>query len=143
MLIRNMEEKDLDAVYEIECATFSKPWSMTDFKESLSDVHNLYLVVEENEKIIAYCGMWGVVDEGQINNVAVEKKHRGKGIGYSMLKELIEKGKTKGLVAFTLEVRVNNKPAVTLYEKLGFKSAGIRKNFYEEPTEDALIMWLS
>jgi [ribosomal protein S18]-alanine N-acetyltransferase len=142
MLIRDMQEKDTTAVHEIECTTFSKPWSQKDFTESLKDVHNLYLVVEENEKIIAYCGLWGVAGEGQINNVAVEKTSRGRGIGFAMLKTLIETGKSKGLEAFTLEVRVNNNSAITLYKKLGFKDAGIRKNFYEEPKEDALIMWL-
>ncbi len=142
MIIRNMLEIDLPAVHEMECCIFSKPWSMTDFRESMKEEQNLYLVVEENHEIAAYCGLWGVAGEGQINNVAVNETLRGRGIAYAMLKELIERGKEKGLTAFTLEVRVSNLPAITLYHKLGFEDAGVRKNFYEAPAEDALIMWL-
>lgn len=142
MIIRNMLETDLSAVHEMECCIFSKPWSMSDFSESIKEEQNLYLVVEENHEIAAYCGLWGVAGEGQINNVAVNETLRGRGIAYAMLKELIERGKEKGLTAFTLEVRVSNLPAITLYHKLGFEDAGVRKNFYEAPAEDALIMWL-
>lgn len=142
MIIRNMLETDLPVVHEMECSTFSKPWSMNDFRECLKEEQNLYLVVEERDEIAAYCGLWGVAGEGQINNVAVKKALRGQGIAYAMLKDLIERGKKQGLTSFTLEVRVSNLPAITLYHKLGFEDAGIRKNFYEAPAEDALIMWL-
>jgi ribosomal-protein-alanine N-acetyltransferase len=137
-----MLETDLPVVHEMECSTFSKPWSMNDFRECLKEEQNLYLVVEERDEIAAYCGLWGVAGEGQINNVAVKKALRGQGIAYAMLKDLIERGKKQGLTSFTLEVRVSNLPAITLYHKLGFEDAGIRKNFYEAPAEDALIMWL-
>ncbi|WMJ85899.1 ribosomal protein S18-alanine N-acetyltransferase [Anaerocolumna sp. MB42-C2] len=142
MLIREMQEKDLLIVHEMECSIFSKPWTVDDFKNSIQNRQNIYLVVEEEGQIIAYCGLWGVAGEGQINNVAVKKEIRDHGIGYAMLSALIEKGKKNGIDAFTLEVRVSNEAAITLYHKLDFKDAGIRKNFYEEPTEDALIMWL-
>ncbi|QHQ59922.1 ribosomal protein S18-alanine N-acetyltransferase [Anaerocolumna sedimenticola] len=142
MLIREMQEKDLLRVHEMECSIFSKPWTVNDFKNSIQNRQNIYLVVEEEDQIIAYCGLWGVAGEGQINNVAVKKSLRGRGIGHAMLSALIGQGKKKGLGAFTLEVRVSNESAIALYHKLDFKDAGIRKNFYEEPTEDALIMWL-
>ena len=142
MLIREMQEKDLLMVHEMECSIFTKPWTADDFKKSFQNHQNIYLVVEEEDQIIAYCGLWGVAGEGQINNVAVKKEIRGCGIGYAMLSVLIKKGKEDGLDAFTLEVRVSNEAAITLYHKLGFKDSGIRKNFYEEPAEDALIMWL-
>jgi [ribosomal protein S18]-alanine N-acetyltransferase len=137
-----MCEKDIPFVHEIEMNTFSDPWSGDDFKKSIIDVNNLYLVVEENNEILGYCGLWGVVGEGQINNVAVKESARGRGIARNMLNTLIQQGREQGLEAFTLEVRVNNYPAISLYHSLGFKDAGIRKNFYEKPTEDALIMWL-
>ncbi|MDF2589890.1 MAG: hypothetical protein K0S41_3731 [Anaerocolumna sp.] len=137
-----MCENDIPFVHEIEVNTFSDPWSRDDFKKSILDVNNLYLVVEENNEILGYCGFWGVVGEGQINNVAVKESVRGRGIARIMLNSLIQKGKEQGLEAFTLEVRVNNHPAISLYHSLGFKDAGIRKNFYEKPVEDALIMWL-
>ncbi|MFU0826098.1 MAG: [Ribosomal protein S18]-alanine N-acetyltransferase [Lachnoclostridium sp.] len=142
MIIRSMKEKDLPAVYEMERSIFSRPWKISDFLESMKEEKNIYLVVEEMGEIAAYCGLWGVAGEGQINNVAVKEKFRKKGIAYSMLKELIERGRKKGLTDFTLEVRVSNLAAIKLYHKLGFQDAGIRKNFYEAPTEDALIMWL-
>ncbi|MGB8452444.1 MAG: ribosomal protein S18-alanine N-acetyltransferase [Anaerocolumna sp.] len=143
-----MKEMDLPAVHEIECSIFSKPWSMADFKDSLQNSQNIYLVVEEQKEteerneIIAYCGLWGVAGEGQINNVAVKKANRGQGIGHAMLTALIELGQKQGLAAFTLEVRVSNLSAIALYHKSGFLEAGVRKNFYEAPVEDALIMWL-
>jgi ribosomal-protein-alanine N-acetyltransferase len=137
-----MHETDLNDVHQIECSIFSLPWSVDDFKGSISDPNNLYLVVEEKEAIIGYCGFWGVVGEGQINNVAVDQSYRGRGVGKLMLEELISRGRGMGLEAFTLEVRVNNKPAIALYHNLGFRDVGIRKNFYESPIEDALIMWL-
>ncbi len=142
MIIRKMEERDLSAVSEMECSIFSQPWRKTDFMDSMHNPQNIYLVVEEQGEIAAYCGLWGVADEGQINNVAVKKTFRGRGIGYAMLKALIELGQRQGLGAFTLEVRAGNLSAIALYHKLGFCDAGVRKNFYEAPTEDALIMWL-
>ncbi|WFR57911.1 ribosomal protein S18-alanine N-acetyltransferase [Anaerocolumna sp. AGMB13025] len=142
MIIRRMKEEDLPEVQEMENSIFSKPWSITDFKDSMKKPHNIYLVVEERSEIVAYCGLWGVAGEGQINNVAVKKMLRGQGIGRNMLQELIDLGKKQGLVAFTLEVRVGNLSAIALYRRLGFLDAGIRKNFYEAPAEDALIMWL-
>lgn len=143
MLIRYMNELDLQRVYEIECSIFSLPWKIDDFKKSLNNKDNLYLVVEEQGGILGYCGLWGVVGEGQITNVAVGKQYQGQGIGKAMLTKLIELGRQHGLEAFTLEVRESNLSAIGLYHKLGFSDAGIRKNFYEAPVENALIMWLN
>ena len=109
----------------------------------MSDRHNIYLVAENDQhEVVGYCGIWGVLDEGQITNVAVREEDQGKGIGYEMLQELIEIGKNEGLSQYTLEVRVSNKKAIRLYEKLGFEEEGIRKEFYDKPVEDASIMWL-
>mgnify|MGYP000936757697 CR=1 FL=1 len=142
MKIRPMVEEDIPYVHEIECKIFSMPWSQEDFRKSLQDNNNIYLVVEEDAKIIAYCGLWGVAGEGQINNVAVDPSYRNQGIGKLMLQALIDMGRSKELTSFTLEVRVSNRPAIALYHKLGFEDAGIRKGFYDAPKEDALIMWL-
>ena len=83
MVIRQMEEKDVPYVHEIEGRIFSRPWSKEDFRKSIQDPHNIYLVVEQDGEIIAYCGLWGVAGEGQINNVAVESSYRNRGIGSS------------------------------------------------------------
>lgn len=142
MLIRRMEQKDLEQVLSIENEIFESPWKFHDFENSMTNSQNIYLVVEEDEEIIAYCGLWGVAGEGQIYNVAVKEKFRNNHIALSMLKELISLGKQEELSAFTLEVRISNESAIKLYHNLGFKDVGIRKNFYENPKEDAIIMWL-
>lgn len=142
MLVRYMKEEDLRDVHTIEDSIFSQPWKIEDFRQSLYNPNNLYLVVEEQDVILGYCGLWGVVGEGQITNVAVAKQYRGRHVAEVMLTKLIELGRKQGLEAFTLEVRESNRAAITLYHKLGFKDAGVRKNFYEAPVENALIMWL-
>ncbi len=141
ILIRFMEEKDLPQVLEIENASFSKPWSYNDFLGSLNKP-NIYVVAAIQDEIAGYCGLWGVVGEGQINNVAVAKKYRNQGIAFAMLNRLIDLGREQGLGEYTLEVRKSNESAIRVYQKLGFLSEGLRKNYYEEPAEDALIMWL-
>lgn len=137
-----MLENDIQSVYTIESKTFSHPWKENDFLQAIKNTNNFYLVVEDNNSILGYCGLWGVVGEGQITNVAVAEPVRGKGIAKAMLSQLLEKGREHGLETFTLEVRVSNYSAIGLYHSLGFQDAGIRKNFYEAPTEDAIIMWL-
>jgi ribosomal-protein-alanine N-acetyltransferase len=142
MLIRMMTETDLSEVCAIEQETFSDPWSEEDFRSSMREANNGYLVAEIDQKIIGYCGYWGIVGEGYIYNVAVKKEYRNQRIGYRMLENLIETSKSKGIASFTLEVRSSNEAAIHLYETLGFKAAGIRKDFYTKPNEDAVIMWL-
>ncbi len=142
MEIVKMNSEDVSTVCEIENMIFSKPWSMKSFLDSIHDNKNLYLVAKDGDEIVAYCGLWGIMDEGHITNVAVKENYRGKGIGKKMLNKLLELGKEKGLVAFTLEVRIGNVAAINLYKNLGFIDAGVRKNFYEDPVEDGLIMWL-
>lgn len=142
MLIRQMQEEDMDQVYAIESSSFSRPWSRDSFSKSLSNPNNHYLVVEENGIIIGYCGLWGIVGEGEITNVAVDSHYRNQGIGEAMLEELIRQALDAGIDAFTLEVRLSNLSAIHLYHKLGFQDKAIRKNYYEAPIEDALIMWL-
>lgn len=141
MLIREMTEADLDAVYIIEEETFSEPWSKASFLDSLSDSNNCYLVVVLDGSIIGYCGYYGVIPEAYICNVAIDKNHRRLGLGYKMLEELIKQAYSRGITSMTLEVRVSNRPAIELYKRLGFKQEGIRKDFYKNPDEDAIIMW--
>ncbi|ROR21899.1 ribosomal-protein-alanine N-acetyltransferase [Mobilisporobacter senegalensis] len=146
MTIRPMEEKDLEQVYQIEQESFAQPWTYQDFEQAIDNTNSLYLklylVAEEEGEIIGYCGLWGIAGEGQINNVAVKKEYRGKHVGNQMLHELIQLGLNKNLTAFTLEVRVSNQSAIKLYHNLKFEDVGIRKNFYDYPKEDAIIMWL-
>ena len=141
MQIRRMSEEDLVQVCELEQQIFSEPWSRQSFADSMKKTENIYLVVEEQGQILGYCGLWGVAGEGQICNVAVRETARNRGVAKAMLGELLRIGNEAGLTAYTLEVRVGNAPAITVYHALGFEDAGIRKNFYSKPQEDALIMW--
>ncbi len=137
-----MEENDLEQVTQIEKNIFSDPWSRQSFLDSLNQDMCLYLVVNKEEEIVAYCGLYVVQDEGQITNVAVKENYRNAHVATVMLRELIRSAKDKGACNFTLEVRASNSAAIHLYEKLGFKNVGTRKRFYEKPIEDAVIMWL-
>ncbi len=120
---------------------FSMPWSPEDFLHLVQDPNSLYYVAEEDGRIVASLGVTNVLSEGNINNVVVEEASRGQGIATRMMDLLFAEGEKMGIVDYTLEVRVSNKPAIALYEKLGFVSEGIRPRFYERPVEDAMIMW--
>lgn len=139
--IRLMTKEDIEQVSEIEKITFSMPWSKEALLQSLEQTGSIYLVACDEDKIVGYCGLWNIVNEGNINNVAVLNQYRGKHIATTMLKKLIELGNQMKINAYTLEVRTSNEPAIKLYLKFGFIIEGIRKNYYENPTEDAYIMW--
>lgn len=141
MIIRKMEPEDVPQVAEIEKSTFSMPWSEASFHNTLQREDTLYLVAEDQGEILGYCGLWQSLDEGEIPNVAVRRNRRRRGVGRALVAELLRQGEERGITAFTLEVRAGNKDAVGLYEKLGFRSVGIRPGFYEKPVEDAVIMW--
>lgn len=141
--IREMNLDDVDRVCVLEEMAFSMPWHKESFIEMIENKDALYLVADDgNAGVIGCCGVRSIVGEGDISNVVVHPDFRKKGIAYDMLTQLLSRGeKDFGIKEFTLEVRLSNMSAIHLYEKLGFVSEGIRKNFYEEPVEDALIMW--
>lgn len=143
MIIRRMLPQDSKAMAIIEKETFTDPWSEESFKKEATEENHIYLVVEEAGDIVAYCGMWNIAGEGYITNVCVKKEMRRQGLGLRMLEALLGEAKNSKVEAVTLEVREGNHPARKLYEQLGFRSAGKRKEFYAHPTEDAIIMWLN
>ena len=124
--IRKMDENDVDRVSEIERECFQSPWSANSY--------------EENKEIIAYMGMYICAGEGDIANIAVCRAYRGKKIASKLLDAVLKYETEKSVREFTLEVRPSNKVAIVLYEKRGFKVEGVRKNYYDFPKEDALIM---
>ena len=138
---RKMTANDADAVAEIELKTFSMPWKREDFFRELNKDFAEYIVGEIDEKIVAYAGAWISFNEAEVMNVAVDENFRGQGIGKKLFAELIKICKNRGATAITLEVRPSNTPAIKIYENFGLKSVGRRKNYYDNPTEDALIMW--
>lgn len=141
ILIRPMELRDVEAVSYIEQEAFSLPWSAEEFSRVLERPYSLALVAELEEKVVGFCILTNVCNEGNIDNVAVDVAYRGCGIASALVAEMIVRGEAAGVQDFTLEVRVSNTPAIRVYEKMGFVSEGIRPNFYERPTEDANIMW--
>lgn len=144
-MIRKMTENDIDQVVEIENQCFSDPWSYQGFIDTILNPQALCLVyVEEpTEKVLGYAFIYKALDEGEIVNVAVSQQGRRQGIGFTLVENLIQNGLAMGIEQFYLEVRISNRSAKQLYEKLGFKQIGIRKGMYERPVEDALIMMWS
>lgn len=139
--IHKLTDQDVEPVSRIEAASFSMPWRPEDFADLVNAPDTLYLVAEADGQTAGCCGVTNISGEGNINNVVVAEKYRGKGIAQAMLQELLRLGRQMGVCDFTLEVRVSNAPAIHVYEKLGFESAGIRPGFYDKPKEDAMIMW--
>lgn len=141
MVIVEMKEEHLDKVAQIEKETFSTPWTRQGFLDAIYQDCCCYLVVLADNQVVAYCGLYQSMDEADITNVAVSRDYRNQGIARVMLTELMDMGRRRGIVNFTLEVRVSNVAAQRLYTGLGFESVGIRKDFYRNPVEDANIMW--
>ena len=141
IIIRHMTKDDVDAVYNVEEDCFVDPWSKDSIRKELKNDLARYLVAEVDNKIVGYIGIWFVVDEGHITNVAVHSNYRGKKIGDKLVSEMVELCKENDLVAMTLEVRTSNTVAQNLYRKYGFRMAGIRKEYYSDNKEDAIIMW--
>ena len=141
LVIKPLTEESVDQVCVLEEEAFSMPWHRESFLEMIQNPDACYLVGLLGDEVVGSCGLRNIVGDGEITNVVTKGTMRGKGIGKQMLLQLLEEGTKMGVEAFTLEVRKSNNAAIHLYESLGFVTEGVRKNFYEEPTEDALIMW--
>ena len=140
--ILDMELSHLDAVYDIECGTSAIPWTKNDLRKEVTDnKHAQYKVASIDGIIVGYAGLWHIVNEGQITNIAVSEKYRRRGVASKLVEALIDMAREKEMIGLTLEVRVSNIAALNLYEKYGFKSEGIRKRYYADTGEDAIIMW--
>lgn len=140
--IREMLETDIDKVLEIEEEAFTTPWSKEAFTMELTkNLLAKYIVAQVDEKIVAYGGIWLILDEGHVTNIAVLSEYRGKGIGEKIVKGLIRICTSREIRAITLEVRKSNEVAKNLYKKLGFIEFGIRPKYYLDNQEDAIVMW--
>lgn len=137
-----MKESDLDRVLEIESKTFNPPWSREAFLLELTkNLLAKYIVAEVDGEVVGFGGIWLIIDEGHITNIAVDEKYRQMGIGSKIMEGLIQLCSDRNIIAMTLEVRKSNEAAKALYKKYGFKEYGIRKNYYQDNNEDAIIMW--
>jgi [ribosomal protein S18]-alanine N-acetyltransferase len=134
---------DIDDILGIEQASFAVPWSREAFyREIVENQFAYYLVIEDSFQPIGYCGIWLVMDEAHVTNIAILPSYRGRKLGELLMKEAIKLAKRHGAATMTLEARVSNHVAQNLYKKLGFQAGGIRKNYYSDNGEDALVMWV-
>ena len=140
MILREMLVDDLDQVMEIEEELFSVPWTKEGFLTFLMKENGMFLVVEEKSRILGYCGLLTVLDEGDVTNVAVRRDRQREGIGNFLMESMICLAEERGITMIHLEVRAGNGTAIRLYERQGFVRDGLRKGYYTDPTEDAVLM---
>lgn len=136
-----MNNTDFEAISPILSSEFDDFWSTNTLKEELENANSTYIVAKINQEIVGFAGIWKSVDDVHITDIVVKKNYRQKGIGSSLLQELISLTKKLNYKELTLEVNAKNDPAKKLYLKYGFKELGIRKNYYHN-TDDAIIMTL-
>jgi len=142
IIIAPMGMEHLDEVCAAELECFTLPWSRASFERELREnQYAAYYVALIAGKVAGYAGLWHVVNEGHITNIAVRPAYRKKGIGGMLLEKLIELALQKEMIGITLEVRASNLEALALYAKNGFVAEGRRKEYYDDNHEDAIIMW--
>lgn len=134
---------DLDAVLEVEEASFTNPWTRAMYEAELGNpgVAHFRIARERTGRAVGFCSFWLVLDEIHINNLAVLPEYRSRGIGRAMLLRVLGDARALGASRALLEVRRSNEPARRLYESTGFSVAGIRKDYYSQPVEDAIVLW--
>ena len=142
VIIRQAAKEDAEDIYEIERLCFPDPWSRDSIRYELEENERaFYLVAEHSGKVVGYMGLWWILDEGHITNVAVRPGYRNRKIAEGIIRVMLEHTIGAGILHHTLEVRRDNQPAINLYEKFGFEVDGVRKGYYQFDGEDALIMW--
>lgn len=140
LAVANADETMLDQIEAIEQACFSVPWTRAQLASQLDESRHVFLAAVAQESVLGYVGMMYVLDEGYIANVAVAPDARRQGVGRALIAALLQRAAELDLAFVTLEVRASNAPAIALYSGFGFESVGRRKNYYDKPSEDALLM---
>lgn len=140
---RLSSDADLAAVAALQRATFTNPWGADSIRWELdnTDVSRLYGMHDPSGRLIGYCACWVVFDELHLNSVAVDETCRRQGVARALLQHVLSDAHRAGVTAATLEVRGSNRPALALYQSLGFRVEGVRRDYYQDPREDALILW--
>lgn len=139
--VRIAKSSDLDDIYELDVQTFAMPWSKEALSYDILENDNAFVIVAEYEgEFAGYADIWTVLDEADLNSIAVRVDFRRKGIGDAIMLAMIEMLSTSGVATINLEVRVSNMPAIKLYKKYGFNECGVRPGYYLDNGEDALIM---
>ncbi|ONI44683.1 ribosomal-protein-alanine N-acetyltransferase [Candidatus Epulonipiscioides gigas] len=140
MIIRKALEIDVDEIAEIEKNTFTLPWNKKEILQDLNNPIATYFVAVEDNKVVGYIGYWLVVGEASITSLAVREEYRQKGVAKTLLEKVLLTLKNNSAEFILLEVRVSNTIAQKLYTNFGFVEIAIRKNYYELPKEDAIVM---
>ncbi|MBE7718840.1 ribosomal protein S18-alanine N-acetyltransferase [Lacrimispora indolis] len=140
-MVHEMRPEDVFGVYEIERICFSDPWSLESIKEGLESSLDTWLVQEEGGDLLGYCVFRIIAGEGELLRIAVLPEYRGRGLSKKLMDQLVEYSREKEAKSLSLEVRESNKKARNLYRSYGFKEETIRKNYYRDPEENAVIMW--
>ena len=140
MTFTEMKAVHVPQVARLEQLCFADPWSEKSIASELGNIWSLWLVALDEDAVVGYIGSQSSCDETDVMNVAVHPDYRRRGIAESLIEMLIRELKNRGSHALMLEVRSSNAPAVALYEKMGFRQVGLRKNYYRNPKEDALIL---
>jgi ribosomal-protein-alanine N-acetyltransferase len=140
IVLRDMTAADLPAVVAIEDESYTVPWSESTFRGLLRRRDAEMVVAVSGDAVIGYAAFWCVVDQGELGNVAVSTRWRGRGLGGRLLDEVIRRAARRGIVEVFLEVRPTNTVARRLYERFGFTTVGRRRNYYQQPVEDALVL---
>ncbi|CAM4011888.1 ribosomal protein S18-alanine N-acetyltransferase [Alkalicoccus chagannorensis] len=141
--IRMMRTDDLDGVMDVEHASFSTAWTREAFyQELIKNRFAHYFIAETTERIIGYCGLWVIHGDSHITNIAVHPDYRRRGVGEGLLEAVMGMAVTLAADTLSLEVRVSNEAAQKMYRKFGFENGGIRRGYYTDNQEDALVMWV-
>ena len=138
-----MDESHANGVYELSKECFAIPWTLESINNELNNPLAKYVIAQDlsTGEVVGFVGVWIIAGEGDITNIAVSSKYRKQGIASNLLIKLFDVCKTFNCEDITLEVRVSNIPAQNLYKKFNFKEEGIRKEYYSDNGEDAIIMW--
>lgn len=136
-------DDDLEGVLEVDAVSFTRPWTRAMYTSEFLNrsTSRLYVLRLPGCRVAGYIATWVIVDEVHINNLAVRPEYRGKGYGTALLAYALGEGERQGAPRATLEVRRSNEAARRLYERAGFRVAGVRRDYYSHPTEDALVLW--
>jgi len=137
---RPLKSNDIYAIFLVDQQCFEHNWEIESYESEINNMLANYIVAELDGEIIGFGGFWAVIDEAQITNIGVLEKYRRCGIAKNLLNDMVKLALIKGCASMTLEVRVDNKAAIALYEANDFKKSGLRKNYYDNKT-DGIIMW--
>ncbi len=140
--IEAMAPRDIDAVRSIDEVVYANPWSVATWRRELAGPDRLHLVALDGDAVVGHAGLLFVLDDVHVTTVATAPGREGEGIATALLVRLLEAALTHGATAATLEVRAADRRPQRLYGRFGFRPAGVRRNYYQNPTDDGIVMWL-